>query len=293
MTWQPEPNQTWPESPAGEDGSGSPDEHASALSRSDSQPSRLSSHHGRHAGRLAVCLALLAAGVAGLAVSAVGIAHNLLPRQFTVAQRRQIATWELERRWRALPARAIFPDSVSYTVPSGELNADSDLTLQARLLTISPDTSCAAAVTGTAAQLLSKYGCTAAMRATYVDASRSLVATVAVAVLPSVTAQAVVIKGLRSSADLSASLVRALPVANSPAARFGDPQRQLTRADGAGLYVILSTAGFADGRRHVRLAADPYLDHEMLSLTAGLASSAKQALGKPLPPVVCPGAPGC
>jgi hypothetical protein len=289
VTWQPEPDQRWPESPAGEDGSGSPDDYASAAARSDSQPSRLSSRRGRHPGRVAVCLALLAAGVAGLAVSAVGIADNLLPRQFTVAQRRQIATWELERRWRALPARAIFPDSVSYTVPRGELYADSNLTLQARLLTISPDTSCAAAVTGTAAQLLSKHGCTAAMRATYVDASGSLVATVAVAVLPSVTAQHVVIAGLPSSA----SLVRALPVANSPAARFGDPQRQLTRVFGTGPYVILSTAGFADGRRHVRLGADPYLDQEIVSLTAGLASSARQALDKPVPPVVCPGAPGC
>ena len=62
---------------------------------------------------------------------------------------------------------------------------------------------------------------------------------------------------------------------------------------GTGPYVIMSTAGFADGRHHVRLGADPYLDAEMSSLISGLASAADRVLGKPLPPVVCPGAPGC
>jgi hypothetical protein len=112
------------------------------------------------------------AGLAGLAISALGIAHNILPRQFTVAQRHQITAWEFERRWRALPAGAMFPDSVSYTILSGDFDSTSGLILQARLLSISPATSCAAAVSGAAAQALSQYGCTAAMRATYVDSSR-------------------------------------------------------------------------------------------------------------------------
>ncbi len=283
MTWQPEPDQSSPADPAGDDGSGLPDDHFQARRAS-------SRRRGR---RLAAFAALLAAGLAGLAVSAVGIAHNLLPRQFTVAQRRQITTWELERRWRELPAGVIFPGSVSYTVPSGDLNSDSNLMLRARLLSISPDSACAMAVTGTAAQLLSKYGCTAAMRASYVDSSGSLVATVAVAVLPDTAAQHLVVQGLTGSGDISTSLVRALAVAGTPAASFGDEQRQLTTAIGTGPYVIISTAGFADGRHRVRLGADPYLDAEMSSLISGLASSAEQMLGKALPPVVCPGAPGC
>jgi hypothetical protein len=244
---------------------------------------------------LAAFGALLAAGLAGLAVSAVGIAHNLLPRQFTVAQRRQIAAWELERRWRALPAGAMFPDSVSYTVPATDLNANANanLTLQARLLSVSPATTCAAAVTGTAAQDLSQHDCRAAMRATYVDSSGSLIATVAVAVLPSTGAERSVVKELTGGGNISATLVRALPVPGTAAAGFRDPQRQLTSAVGAGPYVILSTAGFADGRHRVHLSADPYLADEISSLTSGLVSSAERALAKPLPPIVCPGAPGC
>jgi hypothetical protein len=82
-------------------------------------------------------------------------------------------------------------------------------------------------------------------------------------------------------------------VASTPAGRFGDAERQLTRAFGAGPYVVLATAGFTDGRHHVRLSADPYLQNEMTSLAAGLATSAGRALGQPLPALVCPGAPGC
>ena len=255
MTWQPEPEQSSPDGPASNIGSGLPDARFQARAV------------GRRRGgrRLAAFAVLLAAGLGGLAVSAVGIAHNLLPREFTVAQRRQIAAWELNRRWRALPAGAIFPDLVSYTVPSADLNSSRSLTLQARLLSISPKTSCAGAISGPAARTLSQHGCTAAMRATYVDSSGSLIATVTVAVLSGTAAQRVVVEDLADDGY----------------------------AVGAGPYVILSTAGFADGRHHVRVAADQYLDDEMSSLTSGLADSTESALGKPLPPLVCPGAPGC
>jgi hypothetical protein len=247
----------------------------------------------RGRGKLAVFALLLAAGLAGLAVSAVGISHQLLPRQFTVAQRRQIATWELERRWRALPAGAIFPASVSYSVPYNDLNSGSGLTLQARLLSVSRKTTCAAAVSGQAARILGEHGCTDAMRATYVDASGSLVATVAVAVLPDTAAERAAVQALTGPGAISPRLVRALPVPRTPAGEFGEAQRQLTRVVGAGPYVILSTAGFADGRRYVRIAGDSYLDDELTSLVSGLAKSAGQVLGEPLPPITCPGAPGC
>jgi hypothetical protein len=236
---------------------------------------------------------MLLAGLTGLAVSAVGIAHNLLPRQFTVAQRRQITAWELQRRWRSLPAGAIFPKSVTYTVPGIDLNSNSSLALQARLLSISPTTGCAEAVTGTAAQLLIRYGCTSAMRATYVDSSGALIATLVVAVLPDTVAEHLVVGDLVGSGPASPVLVRTLRVADTPAAGFGGAQRQLTQAAGAGPYLILSTAGFADGRHRVRLSGDPYLGTEMSSLASGLVSSAERVLGKPLPPLVCPGGPGC
>jgi hypothetical protein len=281
VTWQPEPDESLPDGPASDDGPGLPD---------DDQVRPVSPRRGR---RLAAFGALLAVGLMGLAVSAVGIAHNLLPRQFTVGQRRQIATWELERRWRALPAGTIFPGLVSYTVPGMDLYSDSNLTLQARLLSISPTTTCAAATSGLAERLLSQHGCAAAMRATYADSSGALVATITVAVLASTAEQHMIVQDLTGSGHTSPALVRALRVARTPAAGFGDAERQLTQAGGTGPYVILSTAGFADGRHRVALSADPYLSNELLSLASGLVSSAERALGAPLPPLVCPGAPGC
>jgi len=209
-----------------------------------------------------------------------------------MTQRRQIMAWELDRRWRSLPAGAIFPASVGYTVPGNDLNSDNNLELQARLLGVSQST-CGAAATGTAAELLSKYHCAAAMRATYVDASGALVATLMVAVLPTTAAQHAVIHELAGSDPISPVLVRTLRVADTPAAGFGAAQRQLTQAAGAGPYLILSTAGFSDGRHRVRLSGDPYLGTELSSLASGLVTSAESVLGKPLPPLVCPGAPGC
>ena len=140
-----------------------------------------------------------------------------------MAQRRQIATWELERRWRALPAGAIFPASVSYSVPYTDLNSGSDLTLHARLLSVSGKTTCAAAVSGQAARILGQHGCTDAMRATYVDASGSLVATVAVAVLPDTAAERAVVQALTGSGAISPRLVRALPVPRTPLASSAKP----------------------------------------------------------------------
>src|SRR5215467_15784499 len=117
--------------------------------------------------RFAVFALLLVAALSGLAVAAVGIAHGLLPRQFTATQRRQISDWEMARRWRVLSAGKIFPASVTYTVPATDLNATgSGLTLHAERLAISPVTGCAGALDPAASSVLTRYGCSTVLRAT-------------------------------------------------------------------------------------------------------------------------------
>lgn len=255
----------------------------------------LSAGRWRRRGRLTAFGALLMAGLIGLAVSAVGIAHQLLPRQFTAAQQRAISAWEVGRRWRAVPAGSIFPASVQYYLVPSSFNARSGLTLHARLLSISPETSCARVVSGPAIRILREHGCSAGLRATYVDASGSLVATVAVAVLPSSAAARAVSSELSSSPGGTASpaMFRVLSVPRTPAAGFGAAQRQLSYATSAQSYVIMATAGFTDDRHRVRLTASDYQYSELTSLVYGLASKAKSVLGgRPATPV-CPGAPGC
>jgi hypothetical protein len=242
--------------------------------------------------RLAALGALLAVGLSGLAVSAVGAAHQLLPRQFTPAQQRQIVIWEMGRPWRVLPAGKIFPAAVAYVLPGAAINAASGLVLHAHRLGISSQTNCSAALTGPAVRILGDYHCTAVLRATYVDSSGSLVATLAVAVLPDPALARAALSEL-TAMHPRLLVVRALRVARTEAAGFGDPQRQLTDDTSAGPYVIMATAGFSDGRRGVRIGSDFYLDQEMASLAGGLSKSASMAMGRTPAAPTCPGTPGC
>jgi hypothetical protein len=242
--------------------------------------------------RFAVFALLLVAALGGLAVTAVGIAHGLLPRQFTAAQRRQISDWEMDRRWRDMAAGKIFPAVVSYQVPGADLNDSTDLTLQARRLAISQAETCAGAFDQAAGPLLRRLGCSTALQATYLDASGSMVATVAVAVLPGSAAASAAYNRLPGTQAGAPGPARAFPVPGTPAAGFGDAERQLSFVVAAGPYVILSTAGFADERTQ-RVGTDEYVSREMESLASGLVKSVQNIIGKPPPEPVCPGAPGC
>jgi len=235
---------------------------------------------------------VLAIGLAGLAAAAVGIAHRLLPRQFTPAQQRQIIDWEMARRWRTLPAGAIFPTAVPYTVPAAAFHGPAGLTLQAQRLSIGSPESCSAALTAAAASVLDRSGCSTVLRATYLDASGSMVATVVVAVLPAGTATGKVVPALRRAATAGDRLVDTFPVAGTGAEGFTDSERQLSYVSAAGPYVFLSTAGFTDDRGGV-VSADPYVRAEMTGLASGLVGAAQQVLGKQPSRPVCPGAPGC
>jgi hypothetical protein len=235
---------------------------------------------------------LLAVGMIGLGTAAVGIAHRLLPRHFTAAQQRQIMGWEMERRWRVLPAAKIFPSVVSYTVPASAFQGPAGLTLQAQRLGISAPESCGAAVSAAAASVLERSHCSTALRATYVDSSGSMVATLVVAVLPANASGVRVARDLTTTAGGAGGPAQTFPVQETAAAEFGDGQRQLSDVVGAGPYVILSTAGFADGRTG-QVAADSYVNAEMTKLAEGLVRSAQLVLGKRPPLPVCPGAPGC
>ena len=209
-------------------------------------------------------------------------------------QQRAIAAWELQRRWRALPAGTIFPASVPYKISALALNSGSPLSLRATRLGISQKAGCTAAAAGLAVAELQASHCTAALRATYVDASGGMVATVAVAVLPSAPAAHTAASALNAAGTRRPGLVRALAMPGSPAAAFKDSDRQVfSRATAAGPYVVMATAGFSDGRRTEPIANDQFLDQELIGLDNGLIQSASQTLGAPPPPAQCPGAPGC
>jgi hypothetical protein len=266
----------------------------------DLQGRGASSGRGR---RVAAAIALVL-GVAGFAVSLTGVAVQLLPRHFTVEQQRQIQAWEVLRRWQLLPAGQIFPASVSYQLSAKTLQDQDPLQLNAFRVSIAPpESDCAKAVTSAAAgAVLRKNGCQAVLRATYVDATRSFVMTVGVAVLPDSAAAASVhtkLATLRLAAARQANGASLLP-AGVLVLRYGgargrtyDYNRQISASFTAGPYVVMYAAGYSDGRPRVPVSRDEYSEGEMTNMAAGVAHKVAHTLAATPPAPRCPGAPGC
>ena len=245
------------------------------------------------AGTTAAFAAAIVGGI-GLVVSLAGLAVQLLPRHFSAAQQRQIMAWEVSRRWRSLAAGDIFAPSVRYQLPASAVADLTGVDLEAARVGIAPQSTCAAGTDAAAAGVLDARGCQALLRATYTDESATYVLTVGVAVLPSAAqasaAEAAIAAGASGYLDPG---VHAVPFAGTPAGSFGDAQRQISRSLTAGPYVVMYTAGYADGRPRVSIGEDGYAASEMTSAARGVAGAVAATLASPPPVPSCPGAPGC
>ena len=241
-----------------------------------------------------LAFALLVLGAVGFLGSVAGLASQAMPRRFTASQQRQITDWEMGKRWRALPASEIFPASVSYSPPAS-LDDDPSLTLSAQRVGIASQDSCAAGADPTAAAVLDHDGCTAMLRATYVDETGSYVVTVGAAVLPGAARAAAAARAIDADGD-SAGLgptVHTVQFAGTLAASFSNSKRQLSGVLSAGTYVVLYTVGYADSRPREPVAGDSYAHDEMTSAGAGTAHAVLSVLAAPVPSPRCPGTPGC
>ena len=253
-------------------------------------------------GRRAAALTALALGLAGLVISAFGMATQLLPRQFSAAQQEQIENWETASRWQQLPAGQIFPASVPYQLSAGVLQDAMPLDLNALRIGIAPQSGCGAGVTtSAAAAVLRRDGCQAVLRATYVDSTWSYVMTVGVAVLPSAAAAA------KASDSLSQTRLTAADNAETgrlqagilvvryrgTAAAVFDYSRQISSSFPDGPYLVMYAAGYTDSRPRVPVASDRYSYAEMTSLAQGVAQSVAGTLAAQPASPHCPGSPGC
>jgi hypothetical protein len=254
-------------------------------------------------GRRAAALIALALGLAGFAISATGLATELLPRQFSAAQQQQIKDWEIAGRWQQLTAGQIFPASVRYQLSATVLQDAMPLNLDARRVGIAQQSGCGAGITtSAAAAVLRREGCKAILRATYVDSTLSYVMTVGVAVLPSEAAAAKASQSLsqpRLTAARSTEVGRLaagilVVTYHGTAAAIYDYSRQISGSLAAdGPYLVMYAAGYADSRPHVPVASDHYSYAEMTSLATGVAQSVADTLAAPPASPHCPGAPGC
>ena len=232
-------------------------------------------------------------GGIGLVVSLTGLAIQLLPRHFSAAQQRQILTWEVSRRWRTLPAGDIFPATVRYQLSASALEDLTPMPLQASRVGIAPQAACAAATDPAAARVLDADGCQALLRATYTDESATYVVTVGVAVFGTAAQASAASAAINRSTASPQPGVDAASFAGTPAGSFGNGQRQLTRTQAAGSYVVMYAAGYADGRPRVSIGNDSYAQGEMTAAASGVAQDVATTLGSPPPVPHCPGTPGC
>ena len=224
-----------------------------------------------------------------------------MPRRFTPVQRQRIEAWDVAQRWRTTPKTKLFPVRARYELVGWPLGLPGSLHLLARRLGIAKEATCAGAADASRqiVAVLDHDGCRAVLRATYTDATSSMVLTVGVAVLGSeykaVLAAHFLTGGVaKGQGDISRHLVlRPVPVLDTPAAAFDTRQRQLSWVVGAGSYLVLATAGFADGRPKVSVASDSYTYQEMTSLARGVAVDIATPLGAKPPVPKCPGGPGC
>ena len=251
-------------------------------------------YRARHGSqRWFAAVAALVLGVAGLAVALTGVAFQLLPRQFSAEQQRQISDWEAGKRWRTMPAGKIFPASLQYTAPS--VLGDPSLQLTANRVGIASQASCTAATDPAAVSaVLARHGCETMLRATYLDGTDSYVITVGVAAMPgSAQAGAAEQELLAGVGGKNGAGVRTVRVAGSLAAAFTDPRRQLSASIAAGPYLVFYTIGYTDDRPRQPVTADKYGDAEMTAAGAGVAQAVASTVDSPVPPPQCPGTPGC
>lgn len=179
------------------------------------------------------------------AVSFTG-AWATLNREPTTAELQRAADKEVARRWQAWPAARVFPERVPYAPQSGGSE-------YASRTGIVPDTGCARAVDPEMAATISRHGCKAVLRATYVDQLEGVAVTVGVVVFPDAFKADRAYKELPGSKgpDGTGSVrpaLHAAPFPGTASARFTDEARQDRTIDRGGPYVVLTTSGQTDGR---------------------------------------------
>lgn len=207
----------------------------------------------------------------------------------------------MARRWRVTPKAQIFPAVVRYRLPGDQFGSGGSLPLTARRLEIARQASCVSVAGASRAvrALLAISGCQAVLRATYTDATNSMVLTVGVEVLRDAVGAARVAVDLTGGVDGGQGaatrqlVLRPVTVPGTPAAVFGIRQRQLSWVVNAGPYLVVATVGYADGRPRVLVSTDSYTYIEMTSLARGVADTVAAPLGAQPPVPRCPGGPGC
>lgn len=162
-----------------------------------------------------------------------------LLRPATHAEVMAAADQEQSSLWQRMTAGQAFPATVSYANSVGGQ-------VTAHRVGIASQASCTAALDPAIAAILDRYGCVTVLRATYSDASQTVLSTVGVIVMRSTDA------AQSASAKISGVAKGGLRVASFPgtiAGQFTGSARESSQFQrGSGPYIFGYASGYADGR---------------------------------------------
>ncbi|MER6424219.1 hypothetical protein [Streptomyces sp. NPDC001137] len=163
--------------------------------------------------------------------------------------------------WRNQPTESLFPATVG-NPPGYTIKASDKKVAEWSRMGISENTSCSAGLSGKTKATAEKLGCQAVLRATYVDLTGEMVATVAIIVLPeggNGSQQMHEFFDKQSSEDVPDAAVVPLKVPGTLAAKWQSSRRNGMGGIGAGggiPYAIAVTTGAVDGRTSSNLPGD-------------------------------------
>jgi hypothetical protein len=207
------------------------------LGQPEPEPEPVAQPGVRRRPRRVLFVTLIVLAVVGIAggVAAIGreLTRSATPAEANAALQQEIAT-----RWERLPAGKIFPATVSYHDTEGTV-------MTARLVGIAPPASCQAGLESAGYSMVRSLGCATILRATYVDESGALAATVGIAVLRSPAAAQHAVSDVTSLGPTDG--LHAVSFSGTTAAQFGDAARGMQGGTAGGPYLFLYTAGFTDG----------------------------------------------
>jgi hypothetical protein len=238
----------------GESGTGGPEWPAPAREEPESQPGVSPPGNVRPKRRAARWIAvgvLIAAGLASAGAGGVLLSHEL-GRPATRSEIAAAGQAELASRWERVPAGKIFPASLRFQ------SADSLGTYSAQLVGIAPPAGCSAALDPQLSSALKRYGCTVVLRATYLDPSGTIAATIGIAVMRSVHAASLADHELSSLPQSDSVQVAVFP--GTIASGFTNPQRAAFASGISGPYLFFIAGGNTDGRPGRAGSLDPDID---------------------------------
>ncbi len=205
---------------------------------------------------LTMLITLVVLGLVAVAGGGMMLAIELT-RQPTKAELAAAVAKEIASRWQRLPAGKIFPAVLGYQ------NAQGDHAT-AVLAGIGPAVPCRAALAPSSWRQIRGLGCTAMLRATYVDPSGTLAATVAIGAMTSAASAAVAQSDLTPMQPTAG--LYALSFRGTLTGKFSNADRAMSGALFDGPYIFAYTVGYTDGMPGAAARSNP----ELAALGTGL-----------------------